>query len=574
MTWNASHWHMLGSIAGNAAGGSGGGSDFEVTVASADVPSDLTNYPLFIDLSDMPSSFWTDLNSNGSNIRCYASDGTTQLAQDLCWIDTDKQWGALFVKVPTLSSSSDTTVIVQRQATTVGALADTDTYGRNAVWADYEAVVFWPDNTDRTGNHGTPSSSATFDTAGYHASLFHIAGGHDWGALAYRGIAMNGSGDFIIIADNDLARYTSGPPSPGSAAATNTDPIGDTGVTALTTNYDGHVEGSVLYMCINDHVAEYNASTLAYSTVHDLSAEGNTYVSLTSDGTDWYLLDATDANNLYKYNSSWAYQGTVSLSSSISNLQCITYANGKLYIATSAVGKAWYEVETDGTVNGVVSRSDYSGSIVGCSYYNNSFYELSSNGVMRRYDYSSRLAHWGHMWLDDAYFTAVTHGQSWSIGFSKTYLAFDSQDMSIAYNATGTTNGARMLYDDGSSADLIDMWDTNNGWIRPTPKIQPAQYPSGSHRCFARYDGTTDREIRVDHNGSVATDSTITAQPPSATAADLYINGVGSGGGAGDKDIANYQYVYLRLSQLTDDWVQCEHNNFNSPSTFYSIVAA
>jgi hypothetical protein len=54
-----------------------------VTIDSTEVAADLTDYPVYVDLSDLPASFWDTVASGGGDIRCYKSDGTTELAREV-----------------------------------------------------------------------------------------------------------------------------------------------------------------------------------------------------------------------------------------------------------------------------------------------------------------------------------------------------------------------------------------------------------------------------------------------------------------------------------------------------------
>lgn len=121
-----------------------------VTVPAGTVASNLTAFPLMIDLADMPSAFWAGVQADGGNVRVYQSDGVTLIPHDLTFINKTGQTGRIFAKTGLLAAS-DSTVVVKTLSTLSSKLAVTDANGRNAVWSDYEVVWIFPDKSNRTG---------------------------------------------------------------------------------------------------------------------------------------------------------------------------------------------------------------------------------------------------------------------------------------------------------------------------------------------------------------------------------------------------------------------------------------
>jgi len=123
-----------------------------VTIDNTKVPSDQTDFVVYVDLSDLPTTeFWGTVANGGGDIRCYKSDGTTELAREVVSCDTATDTGELHVRFTgTLSSSVDTEIQIWTDEGTEPAA--TATYGRNAVWADYE-LASHDLVTDSSGNH-------------------------------------------------------------------------------------------------------------------------------------------------------------------------------------------------------------------------------------------------------------------------------------------------------------------------------------------------------------------------------------------------------------------------------------
>lgn len=79
-----------------------------ITIPAAQVPNtDQTDFPVYIDLSDLGADFHSKVKSDGTDIVITSADGTTKLSRELVSIDTATQSGELWFKAPTLSASAD-----------------------------------------------------------------------------------------------------------------------------------------------------------------------------------------------------------------------------------------------------------------------------------------------------------------------------------------------------------------------------------------------------------------------------------------------------------------------------------
>jgi hypothetical protein len=142
----------------------------EVTIQSSQITTDLTDFPIYIDMSEMDKTtdIFDSCRSDGGDIRVTKSDGTTELAREVVEIDTTGKTGELHLKFTgTLSSTSDTVIRVWYNGTDTEP-AVTATYGRNAVWSDYDAVYHMqedpsgssPQIVDSTGNYDATSGGS------------------------------------------------------------------------------------------------------------------------------------------------------------------------------------------------------------------------------------------------------------------------------------------------------------------------------------------------------------------------------------------------------------------------------
>lgn len=112
----------------------------KITIDHTKVPADLTDFPVYVNLADLPSAFWSLVADGGGDIRCFKDDGTTELAREVVSCVQASDTGEMYVKYTgTLSSTVDTVIRIYADGVSsepaVGA-----TYGRNAVWSDYRLV--------------------------------------------------------------------------------------------------------------------------------------------------------------------------------------------------------------------------------------------------------------------------------------------------------------------------------------------------------------------------------------------------------------------------------------------------
>lgn len=80
----------------------------ELRIASKYVDADITDFALLITEDHVRDDFWTTVKADGSDIAVTASDGTTKLDRYLIRLDTGAKSLVLRVRVPTVSSATDT----------------------------------------------------------------------------------------------------------------------------------------------------------------------------------------------------------------------------------------------------------------------------------------------------------------------------------------------------------------------------------------------------------------------------------------------------------------------------------
>lgn len=119
----------------------------KITIASAKVGSTLTNFPVYVDLSDLGSSFFSAVQSDGSDIYI-TDDSDTECPRELVSLDTGAETGELHFNATSLSSSADTDFYIyygkagDSQPTTGTRVA--------AAWTDYIIVCHFEVNNAGT----------------------------------------------------------------------------------------------------------------------------------------------------------------------------------------------------------------------------------------------------------------------------------------------------------------------------------------------------------------------------------------------------------------------------------------
>lgn len=175
----------------------------EVTIDSSQVSADLTDFPIYIDLSDLAKAgadIFDTCRSDGGDIRVTKSDGTTELPREIVTIDTGAGTGEMHVKFDgTLSSSSDTTIRIWYNGTDTEPSASA-TYGSENVWSDYTIVLHMQEDPNSDASNAILDSTSNAHhgtTSGTMTSADQIAG-----ALSGNGLDFDGSNDNIVVADS------------------------------------------------------------------------------------------------------------------------------------------------------------------------------------------------------------------------------------------------------------------------------------------------------------------------------------------------------------------------------------
>lgn len=140
----------------------------KLTIEADYVDADLTDFPVYLDLNDLPSSFHSNVNqTDARDIRITKGDGTTEIPREVVYYTAASDTGELhFNYSGTLSGSTDTSIYLYYGNSGASDYGATDTYGRNNVWdSNYIGVYHLHESSgthySSTGSHDSTSVAVT-----------------------------------------------------------------------------------------------------------------------------------------------------------------------------------------------------------------------------------------------------------------------------------------------------------------------------------------------------------------------------------------------------------------------------
>lgn len=166
-----------------------------ITIDADVVDDDLTNFPVYLDLDDLASHFFSNVRSDGGDIRITTSDGTTEVPREIVSISVGSTVGEVHFLAPALSSTTDTTFFVYYGNSSATDHADTDAYGAEKVWKNgYRLVEHFDDLTT-----GTVLNSRTSSLNGTKTSANNPI--ENASGKIYEAQSFDGTSDYISHGD-------------------------------------------------------------------------------------------------------------------------------------------------------------------------------------------------------------------------------------------------------------------------------------------------------------------------------------------------------------------------------------
>lgn len=182
----------------------------EITVRASSLNSDLQDFPVYLDLSTLPASFFASVNTEGKDIRITTQDGLNALPREIVYINTGSNLGEVYFKAPYLSSVVDNVFYLYYGNPNGVEPNAASELGSQSVWSNgYVAVYHMQENPGDIGalvfdsspsiNHLQVfgSMNAGDSVAGYFGQAIDFDGSDDY--LLSKN-ALDTSGDFSISA--------------------------------------------------------------------------------------------------------------------------------------------------------------------------------------------------------------------------------------------------------------------------------------------------------------------------------------------------------------------------------------
>lgn len=332
--WNANDWTLYDTV----------------TIDSANIDSDLTDFPVYVDLSDLSDRFWSTTPSSatyvGTDIRV-TNNSNVELPRELVFASSTAKTGELHFKADTISSSASTTFKIWYNGFEEGDYLETATSGAQNVWTnDYVAVYHM--QQDPSGGSGAvlDSTSNSLDgTGGSNMVSGDLVSGK-LGGKAYN--FDNNSNSYVNIGSDTLL-----------------DNLGNNTGMTICTWYD-HDAYPVAYPALLDKSTNGNDGMNFYlwssNALGLYTADGDYEQPSYTPGSSWDYLcgswDGTDGSGIAIYNNGSDIGGSIGTGASIDDSTYdMWFGNGvggsnpidgrmdELRIASTSRSAAWISAE-------------------------------------------------------------------------------------------------------------------------------------------------------------------------------------------------------------------------------------
>ena len=172
----------------------------KVTALATQVDADLTDFPVYVDLSELPADFHTNVKAAGADIRVTTSDGTTEVPREVVFYDAASDTGELHFK-GTVSSSTDTDFYIYYGNSSASDYATNATYGAENVWkSTYKGVWHLNEASGTVYDSTSNSVDSTSETTTNRAVDGAIGKGVDVSGTS----DVIGFGDVLDLGTNDM----------------------------------------------------------------------------------------------------------------------------------------------------------------------------------------------------------------------------------------------------------------------------------------------------------------------------------------------------------------------------------
>lgn len=535
------------------------------------VLSNLTNFPVRVDLSHMPESFWLNVKADGGDVRAKTTGGTV-IPHDLVWIDKVNRRGELYFLAATLNTGSNNDFHITCGDNSLSELPATDGNGRNAVWAAYSRVFHFVENVDRTGSGVT--ATITNNQTGMLALAEVIPGRASHQGVEYR------DDDTLYLFDTNIIRKVD---RNGVTIAVQQDIATATGLSGFTHSGDGcYVSSSgKLYTpgtsATKSWIVEWNPDTLAFVQAFEITAtQGTSAASIAYNPADGLLYvckygSAATTLTIFGYDpADGSNDANITLSSGTTNMQGITFWNSKLYVGSDTDPYQIKRYALNGTFEQIVFRTainDNNASadnLEGLSHDANGLYvlvdpeELSHSTVL--YLRLVDEIHHGALQFVGTGSADITVPKltQWTIGLRTAFTDHSANVTFAEYGGGG--NGERLV---GHSANFnMAIWNTTDGFSDSAYLLYDAFLFNHWY-----HNSTTERELWT--NGVLGVNDATVAAMPAGTGTTIRL---GQNLSNTEPVYGHINYMYLYNGEVPDDFKRAEAVNHQRPEYFYRLT--
>lgn len=187
-----------GSKGNDTNGSSAAGSQGIVVITYNANPAASTqvDFPVYVDLSDLPNHVWSNMKSDCGDIRITAANGSTEVPREIVYCDSVSKTGELHFKAPVISAATDTVFYIYYGNSSASDYAISATYGAENVWTNgYGAVWHFPNGSSLSLLDSTSNSRDATNVASSPAVSGKIDGA----------VSFNGSSQYLTFTSPSLA---------------------------------------------------------------------------------------------------------------------------------------------------------------------------------------------------------------------------------------------------------------------------------------------------------------------------------------------------------------------------------
>lgn len=169
----------------------------KISVQSERLVSTQSDFPVYVDLSDLGSDFFDNAQADGDDIRVTTSDEVTELPREVVTYSAVSDTGEIHFRAPSISHSSDTDFYVYYGNADVSDHAEGGEFGKHNVWNNSFTLVqhLFEDPSGGTSTDSTVNSN--------DGTVNNMESGDLVLAKVGDGYVFDGSNEYITVGDAD-----------------------------------------------------------------------------------------------------------------------------------------------------------------------------------------------------------------------------------------------------------------------------------------------------------------------------------------------------------------------------------